>query len=141
MILAVLDTNVVVSSLLNPSGLPGRIVESWERGLFQLGISKELFLEIADVLDRPAIRKKTRMSDSEIPRLLELLVETSVVVSGNLEIESIISNDPDDDVILATAVATGADIIVSGDRHLLELEIYRGIPIVSPRQFAEILGH
>jgi len=140
MILAVLDTNVVVSSLLHPSGIPGRIVESWERGLFQAALSKEVLEEIAEVLNRPVIRRKMRVSAGDIRRFLELLVETSVLVSGSLEVESVISDDPDDDVILATAVASGADIIVSGDRHLLELKSHRGIPVVSPREFLDQLG-
>lgn len=49
----------------------------------------------------------------------------------------IILSDPDDDMILATALAAKADVIVSGDRHLLELQSYQGIPILSPRQFLD----
>lgn len=41
---------------------------------------------------------------------------------------------------LATAVAAGADVIVSGDHHLLEIKNYQGIPIVTPRQFLDLLG-
>jgi len=46
-----------------------------------------------------------------------------------------IIDDPDDDIFLECAVAAEADIIISGDRHLLDLEVFRGIQIVDPAQF------
>jgi predicted nucleic acid-binding protein len=51
-----------------------------------------------------------------------------VTVSG---VPSVVAADPDDDHVLACALAAGADLIVSGDHHLLELKLYQGIPIVN----------
>ena len=50
---------------------------------------------------------------------------------------SVISDDPDDNRVLECAVKGEADVIVSGDRHLLNLANYQGISIVTVRQFLE----
>jgi len=50
-----------------------------------------------------------------------------------------VCRDPDDDVVLATAVAASADVIVTGDQDLLVLSAYEGVSIVSPRRFLERL--
>ena len=51
----------------------------------------------------------------------------------------VIQRDPADDLILGTAIAASADYLVSGNDHLLELDTYRNIRVVSPRQFLPIL--
>ncbi len=52
-----------------------------------------------------------------------------------------VSRDPDDDSTLGLLVAAGAEVIVTGDRDLLVLRAFRGIPIVSPRDFLERHAH
>ncbi len=139
MIRAVLDTNVVVSSFLHPSGVPSQIRRAWENNKFELSISEPLFREYVEVLGRPVIRQRLKVEPDEIERFLELVAETSVWPSEDLEVVPVVVDDPDDDIVLATAVANRADVIVSGDRHLLELNPHRGIPILTPRQLLESL--
>ena len=139
MIRAVLDTNVLVSSILSPSAVPGRIVRAWECHAFELCLSEPLFLEVVEVLRRPHIRKMARLGAGQIEELLELLLRIATIVPGPLRIEPVVADDPDDDVVLATAVAGRADVIVSGDRHLLAIREHRSIPIVTPRQFLDLL--
>jgi predicted nucleic acid-binding protein len=50
-----------------------------------------------------------------------------------------VRDDPNDDRILECALAAGADAVVSGDRHLLTLNRYEGIVIVSPREFLRLI--
>lgn len=140
MIRAVLDTNVIISSFLQPVGIPNLIVEAWKANLFELCLSELLFHEIEEVLNRPVIRHHAKISDKEIEEFLELIRETSHFTAEPLAIKAIIADDPDDDMILATALAAGADVIVSGDHHLLDLHEYEKIPIVNPRSFLEMLG-
>lgn len=140
MIRAVLDTNVLVSSLLSPGAVPSLIVRAWEADAFELCISRPLFDEVADVLTRPRIRKLARASSEQIEELLTLLPRIARFVEEPLAVEPVVAGDPDDDLVLATAVAAGAEVIVSGDHHLLDLKTYRGIPIATPRQFLDMLG-
>lgn len=54
-------------------------------------------------------------------------------------ISPVIIDDPDDDAVLACAVAAKADLVVSGDPHLVKLVQYEGIPIVAPAEAVERL--
>ncbi|MBX7247042.1 MAG: putative toxin-antitoxin system toxin component, PIN family [Candidatus Sumerlaeaceae bacterium] len=140
MITAVLDTNVVVSSLLQPSGVPGMIVAQWKSGAFTVALSDLLLEEIADVLQRPVLRRTAKITLEQIAEFVQLLRETSILANEPLKIVPVVTKDPDDDIVLATAVATNADVIVSGDKHLTDLTKYKGIPIVTPREFLELLA-
>ena len=140
MIRAVLDTNVIIRSFLNPGGIPNRIIEAWKANLFELCLSEPLFHEIEAVLKRPVIRRATHVSDKEIEEFLELITETSFFVIEPLLVVPVIADDPNDDMVLATALAAEADVIVSGDHHLQSLNKYKEIPIVVPRIFLELLG-
>ena len=130
MIRAVLDTNAVVSALIfNASAFP--LVTAWQQPRFRLLVSPALLEECIRVFHYP----KFRLSEGEIKRLLyQELVPfiTPVKVSRT---PRVILADPSDDHILACAVAGNADIIVSGDRHLLDLGQYRAIPIVPIADF------
>jgi len=55
-------------------------------------------------------------------------------------VENIVPNDPPDNLVLACAVEGKVDYLVSGNLHLLDLEQHRGIKIVTPAQFLEILA-
>ncbi len=68
---------------------------------------------------------------------MRVVLDTNVVLSGVAPV----SADRDDDVFLACALAGGAAVIVSGDRHLLAVSGWRGISVLSPRRFLdEVLG-
>ncbi|MGH7571425.1 MAG: putative toxin-antitoxin system toxin component, PIN family [Gemmatimonadota bacterium] len=137
---AVLDANVVVSAFLRPAGPPGEILRHWlEEGSFQVVLSPEILEEIRDALFRPHVRQRIDRPDEEIERLLiqmELLAES---LTDPPEVH-VVKSDPDDDKYLATALASHADYIVSGDPHLLSIGEWEAIRIVSPREFIQILA-
>lgn len=61
-------------------------------------------------------------------------------MAGDLPTLRVVPDDPEDDVVVATAVAARADYLVTGDRrHLLPLGSYQGIRVVTPRQFLDLL--
>ncbi len=139
MIYAVLDTNVIVSAILTPKSPPGRIMKAWEDRLFQLCLSETLFSGIKQVLSRPWLVKKYHILPEQRKQLLWRLRRFSHFVSNLPKLKPVIREDPADDVILATAIASGAEVIVSGDKHLQELKEYRRIGIISPKDFLEII--
>ncbi|MFC1814210.1 putative toxin-antitoxin system toxin component, PIN family [Thermodesulfobacteriota bacterium] len=126
----VVDTNVIVSALLF-AGTPGRLIDLWKEKRIQLFVCKEMIDEIMRVLAYP----RFQLTEKEIDYLLyvEILPYSEIVdiPSGPV----IISRDPSDDKFIRCAKVAEADVIVSGDRHLLSLKEHEGIKILTPAQF------
>ena len=132
----VLDTNVIVSSLLLPDSIPGRILDRWREGYFQLIGSWPLFDELARALTYPKIARRTRMSADEVLEFVGRLGALSTMV----DIEGVhvaVPGDPSDVKILATLVSGQGDWLVTGDRAILALA--GRYPIVTPSAFLRTL--
>jgi len=130
----VLDTNVYISGLLW-TGIPHRLIGLAEATDVTLGTTPAIMEELREVLGRPKFRLRIRTLQTSVSEVMESLLSIVEVVQDS-PIEPVIKRDPDDDKILACAIAAQADWIVSGDDHLLCLKRYKGIPIVTPRQFS-----
>ncbi len=130
---AVLDTNVLISAYLSSRGAPAEILRRWRSGEFTLVLSALIFIEFERVLRRPTFR--AYLDPGALP-LDELRTQAEIVFP--VEVMTVL-DDPSDDAIVGTALAGGADVIVSGDDRLLRLDIYRGIKILTPRQFLDVL--
>jgi putative PIN family toxin of toxin-antitoxin system len=135
----VLDTNIFVSSLLTKTGRPAIVIDAWRAGRYILVTSRSIISEIKRVLDSPGIREKYSLGRNEIEKLILVLKSDAIVVPGLSPVAGAIPEDPTDEMFLAAALDATADLIVSGDRHLLQLGEYRGIPISTVRQFLELL--
>jgi len=130
-VIIVFDTNVLVAALV-AKGLCHEVVV---RGLGACKVaSSERLLE---ELER-TLRAKFRVGPAGIAFLTQLRRQVQVLEPAPLE--SPVSRDVDDDVVLATAVAAEAGVIVTGDQDLLVLGQYEGIDILSPREFLSRLS-
>ena len=126
----VLDTNTAVSGLIW-GGVPGRLIDSAAAGTAQIISSVPLLDELHDVLFRKKFAAQLAEQGVDAADLFEgYAALVQLVVPA--DIGPVILADPDDDIVLATAVAGGADAIVSGDAHLLGIGEFRGMPIISP---------
>jgi putative PIN family toxin of toxin-antitoxin system len=141
MLKVVLDTNIFVSSLLSKAGSPAMVIDTWRAGQYLLVISPSIISEIKRVVETPEIRKNYGLSHNEIERLILLLEKDAIVVPGLSAVAGAIPKDPADEMFLAAALDAKADLIVSGDRHLLDLGEYKDIPIFTVRQFLEFLDN
>ena len=130
----VLDTNQHISATIRPDGHPAQIVKLWRIGLIELAISPPILEEFKIVVHRPRIQQKYNLSDSDIAEYLELLQTFTVLVPGTITVNAVPA-DPDDNIIIACAIEAKADVIISGDQHLLSLDSYQGIPIVKAVDF------
>jgi putative PIN family toxin of toxin-antitoxin system len=90
-------------------------------------------------LSSPNIQRKYAISDQDINELVTLLNQETILLSDLPEVSGAIPDDPKDEIFLACAIDGQADLIVSGDRHLLNLRDYHDIPILTARQFLEEL--
>lgn len=134
----VLDTNIVVSALLW-GGLPDRLLQAAIDGEIELVTSPVLLEELREVLARPHLVARLADQRSTVEQALALYARLAIQVSP-LATPSVIAADPDDDHVLACALAARADLIVSGDkRHLLSLKSYQGMPIVTPAEAVRLI--
>ncbi|MBU6364138.1 MAG: putative toxin-antitoxin system toxin component, PIN family, partial [Acidobacteria bacterium] len=97
---AVLDTNVVVSGLINPSGPPAEVLENWLDGAFEAVACGALLSEVATVTLRPHLADRIRPGDRD--EILDFLVNRSRFVPDNPH-TSTVAADPDDDYLVALA--------------------------------------
>ena len=128
------DTNVLVSATIIPHGAPALILAAATDARIVLIVSDPLLTEYLDVIQRPRILQKYRHLTERLEKILELLRKDSIRVVGEPQ-SSFIAEDPKDDFLIASALEGKAAYIISGDEHLLALREYRGIKILTPRDF------
>ena len=138
MISAVLDTNIIVSGTIVAGGIPDRLLQAARAGQFTLVTSDVIVAEAVRALGRDRVRRKYRIAGDDVERVRQLLEQELVSTPITVQVAGVATH-PEDDMILATAVSARADYLVTGDVQLQRLETYRGVAIVSPRRFLEIL--
>jgi len=126
----------MISAAFSPDGPPHRLVELWLDGGFDLVSSSDQIEELRRVLRYQHVRKRVHPEEA-----LALVTNIAAVASLSTPVSGVdVSPDPDDNIILATAIAGEADLVVSGDRKgMLDLGEVRGIPIVGPAEALRIL--
>lgn len=131
----VIDTNVFVASFLNPAGTPRKIIDLWRDGRIVLCLCAEIIEEYIEVLSRLGLE-----GESELEELLEVFRRKVHIhfVAIDRQIKAVAA-DPEDDKFLECALSAQASLIVSGDKHLLNLKSYKDIRVVSPSQFISFM--
>jgi len=134
---AVLDANVLVSGVLaleRSTTTLGRLMLALEALEFRLVISEMILSEVEKNVARvlgSAVDGPNTLSDYlNFLRMVADVTEVTSVTPG-------IATHPEDDWILATAVLGEVEFLVTGDKQLLALNEYRGVKIITPRQFVE----
>lgn len=139
MIRAVLDANIYVSACIRPQGPPGRILRLLlDDQAFQLVGSDAIFDEVRRSLKYPQVRRYLSLTSVESDRWIIALALIAEPTEGRLKIRAV-EKDPDDDKYLAAALEGRAGYLVSGDSDLLELHEYKGVSIVTAREFLSVI--
>ncbi len=127
---AVLDANVIISAILFPKGHPGQSLNrAMKEGI--LLISLDLLWEIARVLRKPKFDKY--LTETERLDILNQIQAAAELIEITVRIEA--CRDPDDNKLLELALNGKADFLITGDRDLLVLNPFRGLPILTPADF------
>jgi putative PIN family toxin of toxin-antitoxin system len=133
----VLDTNILLSALINRHGIPAQLIVAWRERRYDLLTSTEQLLELGGVARRPVLR--ARIIPSTVGRLIRDLRKLAEVLTRLPEVER--SADPADNFLLAMAEAGAADYLVSGDRRgVLDLSTHGVTQIIKAREFLTVLG-
>lgn len=138
------DTNVWVSAVINMAGAPARVVDAFRAERFVPIASRALLDEIQEVLYRPRIRRRWGLGDAEVASILALLRDrvVEVIPTGDLHL----CRDPDDDVLLETAIVGRARYFVSRDddvkrdQDLIERLRDHGVEVLSVAQFLRLVA-
>ncbi|MBI2318986.1 MAG: putative toxin-antitoxin system toxin component, PIN family [Betaproteobacteria bacterium] len=133
---AVLDTNIFVSAMLSTLGPPARIIDAWQAGRFELVTSAAQIDEFKRSLRYDRLRPY--VSRSAAGRIVNGLRARAVVLK-RLRI-GVEAPDPGDAHLVATALASGADFLVTGDEALLAMKRVGTTRVISARDFAATLA-
>ena len=126
---AILDTNVLISAYVFPGGRPEAVYRLALEGHLEIGTSRTLLAEFGRVLG-----DKFGWNPDQVEAAVAQMTRIATVVEPVGAVQ-VITADPADDRVLEAGRAFLADAIVSGDRHLLDLEAWSGTEIISPAEF------
>jgi len=129
----VIDTNILVSGLIKPTGIAGRVLHRLRMEQFSLVYSDSTLAELARVLSRPQIQNKYNITNNDVRTVLQLIILRGEEVAPTERIN--VCRDVRDNIFLEVAIAGQVDALVSGDADLLVLHPFRKIPILTLKQF------
>ncbi len=139
MLRAVVDTSVLVSNILVPTGVPAQVLDAWRANRFELVTSRRILAETRRTLSYSRIRRKYTFTDADLNQFLAALELDAMLTKWEPDVSEARIRDPNDDMILSCALAGSASLLVSSDQDLLTVREYRGVRIVTPRQFLLLL--
>lgn len=139
----VVDTNIWISSLIASSKTAAKLVDEWREGKFEIVISEQQVLELYDVFSRPKFLFGYRLDRQEIEDLVSSIATRAerITLKGSIKI----CRDPDDDIIIETAVRGKAKYLVTGDKDItndktvLSFLSRHGVSVISLSRFLAVI--
>ena len=137
---AVIDSTVLVSAFLTQRGVSGALLRSARVGAFLLFLSEAILEETQGVLldNARRHRRRYRYPNEQVTAFVDGLRDFATLVT-DLPKVTVVIRDPNDDMVIATALVARARYLVTRDRDLLSLQTYENITIVTPEAFMAIL--
>jgi len=130
----VIDTNIIISGFFF-GGIPREVLNLGAEGKFAFCFTTVTFAELEKIIWSAKFIQQRALLSIPPQYLLKELRERSLFFPQAEKVPQWIKNNKADNYILACALVCGADFIVSGDKHLLNLERFQNIPILAPREF------
>lgn len=137
----VLDANIYISNLISEKGNPAKIVRWWLEGKYDVLVSQPIVDEILRVTAYERIQRKYSKVQEHRLEFVALISKQALWIEPN-ELLEVVNDEPDNRYI-ECAVAGSAEYIVTGDEHLITIEEYQGIVILTPAAFGALqeTGH
>ena len=133
--IVVLDTNIWVSAIIW-GGIPDEIISLQEQRKIEIASSRKLLSELENTFNKKKIQPKLEALQLTIPSAISLVYEfVNIYPIEELIVPEL--RDPDDTVVLATAIAANAEVIITGDLDLLILQEYQNMQIMTATDFLE----
>jgi hypothetical protein len=140
----VVDTNIWISSLIASSKTAARLVDEWRESKFEIVVSEQQILELYEVFSRQKFLFKYRIARQEIDDIVSSIAVRAerVTLKGNTKL----CRDPDDDIIIETAIRGRAKYLVTGDKDItndktvLSFLSRHGVSVISLSRFLAIIN-
>jgi putative PIN family toxin of toxin-antitoxin system len=126
-----------VSAVLSPRGVPAQLLSERYSRRFELIVSEALLAELSEVLLRAKFR--SQLSETRAVQFVDEVRTSATPINDPPEARQV-TQDPDDDYLIALAEVAAADVVVSGDHHLTDLVRVGKVSIVTPRSFLNQLN-
>ena len=132
---AVMDTNVLVSGVLW-RGVPFELLRWAEKDSLVIYISLVILSEVHRVLHYPKFQQYIDHQQVSSGKLFAKITSLCTIIQAD-QVVSGVCSDADDEKFLSCALAANVKVLVSGDRHLLDLKQYKFVRILTARKFYE----
>ena len=132
---AVFDTNTLISGILW-RGIPFQSLKWAEEGSLRIYTSLEILTEVYRVLHYPKFQQYIKDQQASSREIFTKIASLCTIIQVDQVVKGVCS-DEDDEKFLSCALAANVEILVSGDKHLLDLEQYQSVRILTARQFYE----
>jgi len=129
----VMDTNVLISGILW-RGIPFELLRWTEKGNLIIYTSLEILAEVNRVLNYSKFQKYIDREKASPGELFGKIASLCTIIYPKQEVKKICS-DKDDQIFLSCALAAKAGILISGDKHLLNIKQYKSVRILTAREF------
>ena len=141
---AVVDTNIIVKSLISETSWAAQVFDAFLNGHFILATSDSILQEVHQTLLKPKLQALIRLSTEDIEEIIVLMRSLALLTTDLYEIQAVVS-DPDDDKLIACAIEANADYLVTEDkRDLLALKNYQlldyNVEMIDAERFIHILS-
>jgi putative PIN family toxin of toxin-antitoxin system len=136
MIRAVLDANILVAGIPATSGTLSTLIDLWRAGAFRPVLSQHLLDEVLRAWTKPYWQ--SRIPQGEHYLAMSLLQQEAEMTEITVQVSGIATH-PEDDLVLATAVSAGVPHLVTGDKGLLSVRMYRGTSILTANEFLALV--
>lgn len=118
---AVIDTNLLISAVIVPKGLPNKLIRAWQKGRITLILSPRLIRELEEVSQRDKFKQYHLFNEQMAELINNIKAFAEIIISIPEEQLPIHSRDPKDDKLLSCALSAKADYLITGDEDLLIL--------------------
>ena len=139
MLSAVFDSTILVSAFLTPHGLCDQLLALARRGAFDLYLSDDILAETQEVLlERERIRRRYPYTDEQPIRFCHSVRHSFHLVKDPPPVSGVV-RDPNDDMVIACALAAGVSYLVTRDPDLLTLKTYQDVQMITPKEFIALV--
>lgn len=141
---AVVDTNIWISGVIATSKTAANLIDEWKRGKFRVIISEQQIIEIYEVLTRQKFLFKYRVTEKEASDLVTSIKDKAERLTLRSGIE--LCRDPDDNIILETAISGKAKYLITGDKditddkRILSFLSQHGVSVISMSKFLNLIS-